>query len=179
MSRDAMPLYIDDLSSFAKALRQNLSEKESLPGHSAFLTQIAKAAGARNYQHLRAIAPQSDTSEDVVRAMRYFDDYGQMSQWPAQTKIQGLCLWPFWARIKPRFELTEQEINTILKQGCGFGDHVLMRRSLIDHKLMKRQNDGSKYIRIEQIPSADALAMIRGLPNIPVHRKPVGHQVIE
>lgn len=178
MSRDVIPLYIDDLSSFAKNLRQTLVEQESPPSHAAFLNVIAKAAAARNYQHLKSEVPKPQTSADVTRALRYFDDTGKMTQWPANTKIQGLCLWPFWARLAPRQSLTEKEVNAVLKAGCGFGDHVLMRRSLIDHGLVSRQKNGSAYHRIEQMPSADALALIRSLPNEMPPAAPKGHQVI-
>lgn len=179
MSRDVTPLYIDDLSSFAKSLRQSLAEQESPPSHAAFLNLIAKAAHARNYQHLKAKAPAKQASTDVARALRYFDADGTMTQWPANTKIQGLCLWPFWARLAPRQRLSEKEVNAVLKAGCSFGDHVLMRRSLIDHGLVTREIDGSAYFRVEQSPSADALAMIRSLPNEMPLPAPKGHQAIQ
>ncbi len=38
----------------------------------------------------------------------------------------------------------------------------LLRRSLIDHRLVERATDGSWYRRIEQAPPPEALAMIRG-----------------
>ncbi len=179
MSRDVTPLYIDDLSSFTKSLRHSLSEQETTPTHAALMNIIAKAAGARNYQHLKSKSPTPQASADVTRALRYFDEAGLMTQWPANTKIQGLCLWPFWARLAPRQSMNEKEINAVLKAGCGFGDHVLMRRSLIDHGLVTRETDGSAYLRVEQTPSTDALAMIRSLPNRLPLRVPRGHQAIQ
>jgi hypothetical protein len=164
MPRDATPLYIADLSTFAKTLRSDLGAADGLPGHAALLSLLAKAAGYQNYQHLRAAVPAPVApSATVGRALRVFDTSGRMKHWPSQTKVQGLCLWAFWARLTPRHDYTEPEVNEVLKAGNLFGDHVLMRRSLIDHKLVERATDGSLYRRIEQRPPADALALIGAL----------------
>lgn len=169
MSRDVTSLFIEDLSAFARALRSGLetagAEPSALPAHSVMLGLIAKAAGARNYQHLKAAQPALPAgSNDVKRALRCFDADGVMTLWPAPTKIQALCLWVFWARLPSKVDLTEKQVNAILKSGSSFGDHVLMRRSLIDHRLVSRASDGSAYQRIEQVPPLDALTLIRSLP---------------
>lgn len=123
---------------------------------------IARAAGFRNYQQLKAETPQPAPSKTVARALRNFDGQGRMLAWPAQTKLQGLCLWRFWAMLAPGRDYPEAELNAALKDWHLFGEHVLLRRSLIDHGLACRAKDGSWYRRIEQAPPAEALAMIRG-----------------
>lgn len=160
--RDPNAIYIDDISGFARALRADLDRQEGVPGHQALLAMIARAAGFRNYQHLRAKAPAPEASPAVRRALRYFDGQGRLTSWPANTRVQGLCLWRFWATLQPARDYQESALNAALKQWHLFGDHVLLRRSLIDHRLMQRATDGSWYRRIEQAPPADALAMIRG-----------------
>ncbi|TRW98164.1 DUF2087 domain-containing protein [Paracoccus sp. M683] len=163
MSRDLNALYIHDLSGFARALRSDLAgQGTSPPGHQAMLGLIARAAGFRNYQQLRADAPQPVISKPVARALRYFDGQGRLVSWPAGTMTQGLCLWRFWAGLSPGRDYAERDLNAALKDWHLFGDHVLLRRSLIDHRLMARARDGSWYRRIEQAPPPDALAMIRG-----------------
>jgi hypothetical protein len=94
-----------------------------------------------------------------------FDDNGLMFRWPKWTKVQGLCLWPFWALLPAHQDLSEKEVNAVLKQGLSFDDHVLLRRSLIDHKLATRTIDGAVYRRIEQRPTPEALALMDRLKN--------------
>ena len=57
MPSDVMPLTISDITSFAKALRADLLGHDAIPGHAAFLSAFAKAAGYDNHQHLRSATP--------------------------------------------------------------------------------------------------------------------------
>jgi len=169
MTRDAVPLTIPDLSAFARALRARLADAP-LPGHQAMLSHLAAAAGYRNWQHLRAVqppeaaaAPDAAALRRLERARHVFDSAGKMRHWPGQTALQGLCLWVFWARMPAGQEMTEPEVNAVLRAGNLFGDHVLLRRSLIDHRLMTRSADGRAYRRIEQPPPPEALMLIRAV----------------
>ncbi|WP_322889241.1 MULTISPECIES: DUF2087 domain-containing protein [unclassified Yoonia] len=161
MPRDIHAITIADLSAFTKTLRAELLRAEAIPGHAAMLGIVAKAAGYANFQHLKA-APKPATfkpSRQLDRALRAFDS-GIMTRWPQQTAVQGLCLWVFWARLPARQDLTEKDVNAVLKAGHSFGDHVLLRRSLIDHRLVTRTIDGKTYRRIEQAPPSEALALL-------------------
>ena len=81
-------------------------------------------------------------------------------RWPYHTAEQGLCLWAFWARLPARTDMVEKDVNAILQAGNSFGDHALLRRSLIDHRLVTRTKDGKTYRRIEQAPPPEAAALI-------------------
>ena len=176
MLREAVALTIPDLSAFARALRTTPRTEREPPGHLALLGHTARAAGFRNYQHMRAtVAAQPvppalrTTPEDpaldrrLQRAINVFDAAGRMRHWPGQTTLQGLCLWPLWARLPAERDLAERQVNDVLKDGHLFGDHVLLRRSLIDHRLVTRTPDGRVYRRIEQPPPPEALALIRAV----------------
>ncbi|WP_422050043.1 DUF2087 domain-containing protein [Shimia sp.] len=166
MSKDVTPLYVADVSAFTKQLRRSLAGQDTLPGHAAMMGLVAKAAGFQNHQHLRNAAAKAPPALDELalkRALRVFDENGRMFRWPKWTKVQGLCLWPFWARMPAHQDLSEKEVNAVLKDGLAFDDHVLLRRSLIDHKLAERTIDGRIYRRIEQRPTPEALALMRRL----------------
>ena len=60
MSRTAVPFRVDDLSPFARTLRQSLAGHEGTPTHVELLNMLAKAAGFANYQNLRADAAAAD-----------------------------------------------------------------------------------------------------------------------
>ena len=165
MPRDKHSLTIADLSVFAKNLRAGLKDHDKLPSHAALLTLIAKAAGYQNYQQLKAgaVAPLAHTEDkSLVRALRCFEG-GTMIRWPNRTKVQGLCLWVFWALLPANKALSEKEVNEVLKAAHSFGDHALLRRSLIDHKLARRTANGKTYQRIEQRPPEPAIKLIKAL----------------
>jgi hypothetical protein len=172
MARDAIPLAIPDLAAFARRLSAELArqppDEPGPPGHQRLLGQLARAAGFRNWQHLRAsvepapAAPPVD-QDRVDRALRVFDSEGRMARWPNRTVVQGLCLWALWARLPARRDLREAEVDAVLKAGHGFGDHVLLRRSLLDHGLATRSPDCRVYRRVERPPTPEARALIARL----------------
>lgn len=164
MSRDVIPFTVADISAFSKTLRASLEEADPFPTHAQFLGLVAKAAGYQNYQHLRAELTGEVTlnEKQLKEAQRVFDERGRMHHWPKKYSIRVLSLWVFWSRM-PRKDLTEPEVNEILKDGSTFGDHVLLRRELIDHGLMVRALDGSSYRKVEKAPPPEAQALIRKL----------------
>jgi hypothetical protein len=175
MPRTAIPLQVADLSPFAKTLRQSLSSHDGKPTHVELLNMLAKAAGFQNYQHLRAdaeaadrltaateSAPRADLGQ-VEKAARYFDQHGVLMSWPARYGHQTLCLWVFWSRI-PRGEVfTERRISELLKHWHDFGDHALIRRAMIDGKMLERTVDGREYRRIERAPPAELAPLLAHL----------------
>jgi hypothetical protein len=164
MPREIRALTITDISTFTKILRKDLVERQQIPSHAAMLTLISKAAGYDNYQHLKATKPTPNpTSKRFERAMRVFDDTGTMVRWPKKTAVQALCLWPFWATLPAKSDLSEKAVNDHLNARHSFGDHALLRRSLVDHKLVRRTPDGKVYRRIEKAPPPEALAFIATL----------------
>ena len=163
MTRSLEPLYIADLSLFTKSLRAALSAQDTPPGQAKMMDLIAKAAGFRNQQTRRAATPAPQASSRVGRALRCFDEAGQMTRWPKQTMVQALCLWVMWHHLPTRRDMSEPELNAILNGLHTFGDHALLRRSLVDHGLITRSRDGRINRRIEQRPPDDARAMIQRL----------------
>jgi len=157
MTRAAIPLTIADLSAFARALRLRLAPLKELPGHEAMLSHLTAAAGYRNWQDLVAVveptpapaAPDPDALRRAERAAHVFDAQGRMKHWPGQTLLQGLCLWVLWSRLHADQNLSDPQINAVLKDWNLFGDPVLLRRSLIDHRLVARSADNRVYRRIE------------------------------
>lgn len=162
MSRELTPLYIADLSSFSKGLRKSLGG-ENLPTHAQFMNLVAKAAGYKNTQHLKSEQPSPDRKTPIAaqRARRFMDADGRMTGWPSRTKVQEFCLWAVWIYLPPKQEMTEKEVNQVLIERSTFGDHVQIRRSLIDVGLLKREVDGTQYRRIERKPNDEIREFLR------------------
>jgi len=174
MTRQLIPFAVSDLSTLAKSLRISLSELGRSPSHVELLNLLARAGGYRNIQHLRAdaqaqerlsadpAAPPIDHSR-VEKVLRHFDAEGRMIRWPAKTNHQDLCLWVIWSRIPADQRMDESEINQIIKDAHGFGDHAILRRSLVDLGLLVRTPDGRLYRRVEKKPDADAAALLAAI----------------
>jgi hypothetical protein len=176
-SRELVPLHAADLSSFAKALRRQLLERFERetrpPGHVELLNMLARAAGHRNLQSLQAAppprvpqgaAPLATTLTDTAqRALRLFDEHGRLMRWPIKYSTQRLLLWGLWMRFDGKRRYTEREVNEVLNAHHAFGDHCILRRELINMRLLERKPDGSEYRKVAARPEPEVAALLRAL----------------
>jgi hypothetical protein len=174
MSRNALPLAVNDLSAFAKTLRSQLRDLEHDPSHVEMLNLVCRSAGYRNYQSFRADASARSRSGSAApeinqaiigKVIRHFDDEGRMLRWPGRAKLAELCLWVLWSRIPSGAEFGEAEFGAMLDRWHVFGDRALLRRALFDTGKIDRMRDGSSYRRIEQKPPDELrplLAILKG-----------------
>lgn len=175
MPRHAVPMGTSDLSRFARTLARELQPElgDATPSHLSLMNMLARAAGFRNFQHLRAaskaratllqpptLAPELDYVS-VRRALRHFDDAGLLSRWPTRNAVQKLVLWVFWADLPPRESLRESAINALFRAGQTLGDPATIRRMLVGLQRVQRERDGSAYLRVEGPLPAEAAELIR------------------
>ena len=173
MSRQMIPLNHADLSSFARTLSRQLAGHEGAPSHLALMNMLARAAGYRNLQQMRAsaaaegrLSAPSEAPADlrvVERALHQFDAEGRLRQWPGKRQMRALCLAALWARLPAERLMTEKEVNASLNAAHLFADPAHLRRELVSEGLLTRNRDGSDYRRIEVAPSPEARALIRQL----------------
>jgi hypothetical protein len=175
MPRTLTPLVAPDLSTFTRALARSLKERhdaaEPPPGHVELMNLIARAAGHRNVQALKAAAvaappapaalPAQGLSDNARKALGLFDAQGRLTRWPVKFSVQQLLMWVLWTRFEARRPYTESEVNTILKDAQTYGDHVTLRRELINHRLMTRKSDCSEYRKLPARPDDDARALLK------------------
>jgi hypothetical protein len=175
MAKIPIPFSAADITTVARSLHQQLGAAGHTPGHLELLHMLARSAGFRNYQALRAQAAaqrQLDSAApapapvdyvQVRRVARYFDSAGRLTAWPAKAGLQKACLWALWSRLKTGHSFTEAELNQEIRNLHLFGDHALLRRELCDQGMVKRTADGKSYRRVEQAPSPEGLALIHHL----------------
>lgn len=146
MSKTLLPLRSPDISEFARTLRNQIAKSEQSPSHLELLNMLARSAGFRNFQHLRAQSeacakletPDPSPAVDYVEVknlLRFFDARERLLQWPAKASQRTPCLWVVWARIPARRPLTEDQLNRLLKTEHMFSDPALLRRELFDHHM--------------------------------------------
>jgi len=184
MPRTDVPLHAADISSFAKSLARELKQThdqaQRAPGHVELLNMLARAAGYRNYQSLRArpapgeclpappapsVLPAAPTAlpDTAARALRQFDAHGRLTRWPIKFSVQRLMLWGMWMRFDSRRRYTEREVNEVLNAWHLFGDHCTLRRELVEMKLLARKDGGAEYRKLPRRPDAQAMALMRAL----------------
>jgi hypothetical protein len=203
MPRELIPLRVEDLSTFAKALRSQLQSSfdeadekpdaralvpSQVPSHLSLLNMLARAAGHRNFQALKAAAETQapiespapsklspkhappargprhpEMSELADRALRQFDAQGRLARWPSRHQVQRYALWGLWIHFDSRRPYTEPEVNEILNAHHGFGDHCTLRRELVNMKLLGRSDGGREYRKLAARPDEDLLPLLREL----------------
>jgi len=186
MSRELTPLYAADLSTFAKTLRVQLAERidsgAGLPGHVEMLNLLARAAGHRNVQALKAARPAPSASPaapgpaprwhgpkhptlDPVadRVLRLFDGQGRLLRWPSRRAEQVLALWALWMPFDGKRRYSEREVNEVINAHHAFGDHCLLRRELVELKLLARTPGGEQYRKLAARPGEATAALLRAV----------------
>lgn len=177
MPRSILSIDIADLSTFAKSLREQIGRLERQPSHVEMLNLLSRAAGFRNFQHLRAsrtvppaeggpATPETMPAVNegrVLKTARIFDAAGRLAQWPSRRSQQELCLWYLWAKIPAGRSFSEREFSGFLDGLHRFGDAAMLRRDMVGLKLIRRNRDGSDYRRIEQKPPLELPLLLRTL----------------
>lgn len=170
MTREAIPFAVPDVSLFARALGRSLVERHAIkptpPGHVELLNLLARAAGLRNFQSLRAAPPAPVAAEpakltdNARKALGMFDAEGRLVRWPVKYSVQRLVVWTLWTRFDAKRVYTERQVNAVLKQAHVFGDHATLRRELINHRLMARKSDCSEYRKLAARPDEETRALL-------------------
>jgi hypothetical protein len=191
MTREATTLVVADLSDFARKLRRGLAEHlaghPEPPGHVTLMNLLARAAGHRNLQTLKAapgarlpgpaavvraavppvvlpvkapVKSPPPLTEHARRALALFDAAGRLQRWPAKLSVQRLAMWVLWTRFDAKRPYTEREVNAILRDAHAFGDHATLRRELVNHRLLARKSDCSEYRKLAARPDDETRALL-------------------
>ena len=178
MPRQTVFLELHDSAGFTRALGSALRERHARkplpPSHVELLNLVARAAGHRNFQALKAHAAQppvllkkqppeglaAPLSLNAKKALQSFDSQGVLTRWPVKFSVQKLAIWALWTLFDGKRSYTEREVNTILKAANGFGDHVTLRRELINHRLMSRTSDCREYRKLPARPDEETRQLL-------------------
>jgi hypothetical protein len=171
MPREATQLVVPDLSAFARNLGRALKAQHGRCGeplgHLHLQNLVARAAGYRNLQALKAadrratsLGANARLSEHARRALMQFDREGRLVRWPSKFSVQRLAMWLLWTRFEGKRVYTEREVNAVLKAANDFGDHVTLRRELVNHRLLTRKSDCSEYRKVSAQPDDEVKALL-------------------
>jgi hypothetical protein len=89
-----------------------------------------------------------------------FDAEGRLLRWPTKFTVQRMAMWVLWTRFEAKRPYTEREVNAVLRAANAFGDHVTLRRELINHRLLARKSDCSEYRKLAARPDDEVRALL-------------------
>ena len=81
---------------------------------------------------------------------KFLDEEGKIKRWPKQKDYKRLVLEYLASRFEYNRKYSEKEVNAIIQQWHTFEDYFLLRRELIESRLMLRTRSGSEYWREKQ-----------------------------
>ena len=79
-------------------------------------------------------------------------DGARFERWPKKRAAREALLAAIAADVEPGRDYTEREVDAIIVARIAFDDHVLVRRELVVHGLLRRVPSGARYWR--ELPGA-------------------------
>lgn len=82
-----------------------------------------------------------------LRLAEHLDNTGAITAWPEKERDKQAVLQHLAGLFSTGRDYTEAEVNGVIDGAHRFGDLALLRRELIDRKLLSRTPDGGRYWR--------------------------------
>ena len=77
----------------------------------------------------------------------FIDSTGKIKVWPSKHELKFQVLKYLSNKFEYNHFYSEKEVNNIIESYHTFNDYFLLRRGLIESKLLSRTRDGAKYWR--------------------------------
>lgn len=84
-------------------------------------------------------------AEAVRELPNWLDGQGKLRAWPTKRRLQRAAVHYLVAKFERGRQYTEPEVNTVLDEWAPFRDAPLLRRTLIEERLLARTPDGGRY----------------------------------
>lgn len=85
----------------------------------------------------------------------FLDSTGKIKNWPSRKNLKFKILEYLAGKFEHDRFYTEKEVNSIIDSFHTFGDYFLLRRELIESRLLSRTRDGAKYWRTDNDSKVD------------------------
>jgi len=85
---------------------------------------------------------------DFVNELKGFlDDDLKLKVWPSKPDKKQLAVEYLASKFEFDKDYMEKEVSEIIRQNHTFNDHPMLRRELVDRRLLERTTNGAKYWR--------------------------------
>lgn len=75
----------------------------------------------------------------------FLDEKGRVKTWPSKKQMKIEVLKYISGKFEEEKLYSEKEVNNTIDQWHTFNDYFIIRRGMIDYKLLLRKRDGSQY----------------------------------
>lgn len=96
----------------------------------------------------------------IASAARCFSADGRLQRWPSKRAEQLLVLFVVWSYLPDDQQLSEPEVNSMLRDWHDYEDYALLRRELCDLGMMRRTPNGRVYRKVAREMPAEAVALM-------------------
>lgn len=83
--------------------------------------------------------------ENQIKISQFLDSEGKITQLPRKQQTKYAVLEYLAGKFEPNCDYSERQVNAICDEWHTFGDCFILRRELVDNKLINRERDGSRY----------------------------------
>ncbi|HAS73041.1 MAG TPA: transcriptional regulator [Clostridiales bacterium UBA8960] len=80
----------------------------------------------------------------------FMDDQGRITKWPKKQALKIEVIKYIAEKFEAGRYYTEKEVNEIISSWHTYGDYFMLRRGMVDCRLMARTKDGAQYWKIDE-----------------------------
>jgi hypothetical protein len=78
----------------------------------------------------------------------FLDSENRITKWPSKMAMKIEVIKYMAQFFEKNITYTEKEVNAIISKHHTFNDYFMLRRGLIDYKLLARTRNGSEYWKL-------------------------------
>lgn len=79
----------------------------------------------------------------------FIDEDGRITQWPSKNNLKIEVVKYIASMFEVDRTYTEKEVNEIIMKWHTYNDYFMIRRGMIEYRLLERTRNGSEYWKIE------------------------------
>ena len=85
----------------------------------------------------------------MSKLINFLDDRGRVVKWPAKKALKIEVVKYIAEKFEEDNIYTEKEVNAIIDQWHTYGDYFMLRRGMVEYKLLARTRNGSQYWKVK------------------------------
>ncbi|MDK2809278.1 MAG: hypothetical protein PWP24_2016 [Clostridiales bacterium] len=94
---------------------------------------------------MKAKMTEANDLKNIIDITKFLDERGRITNLSKKKKIRVATLQYLADKFEENRDYSEKEVNVICEEWHTFGDFFILRREMIDNKLLCRESNGSRY----------------------------------
>ncbi|MTI46320.1 DUF2087 domain-containing protein [Sporosalibacterium faouarense] len=85
----------------------------------------------------------------MAKLENFLDEKGRIKQWPSKYSLKIEVVKYVAEKFEEGRVYSEKEVNEIINEWHTYNDYFMLRRGMIEYKLLARKRDGSEYWKVK------------------------------